>query len=216
VREGRSLSEATRRIAEGLDLDVRVLPMSDDTVTTRIEVLDPDADGGSRDLHFQEYWVRRGATDPVKEIRYAGAGTARALPAAIDAIGAADILVVCPSNPIASIGPILAVPGYREALELRRDRVAGVSPIVGGAPLAGMADRLLPVGGLDVSAEGAARAYEGWLGAWVIDERDRALADPIADSGLRVAVTDTVMVDDDAAESLARTTIALALAASDA
>ena len=208
---GAGLSGTTARLArEHFGLIERVLPMSDDRVTTRIEVVDEH--GSALDLHFQEYWVRRGARDPVKQIRYEGADTAAPLPEAIEAIGAADAVLVCPSNPIASIAPILAVPGYRAALERRRDVIAGVSPIVGGAPLAGMADRLMPVVGLEVSALGAARAYEGLLSAWVIDRRDAALADAIADQlDVRVAVTDSVMVDDDTARSLAATTLDLAL-----
>ena len=102
-----------------------------------------------------------------------------------------------------SLGPILAVPGVHEGVRARRAVVTGVSGIVGGAPLAGMADKLMPVVGLEVTAAGAAAAYEGVLGAWVIDERDRALTARIERTGVRVVVTDTVMRDDDAAERLA-------------
>jgi len=207
-REGASLSEATARVAARFGLATRLLPMSDDTVTTRVLVV---AEGHELDLHFQEYWVRRGAGDDVKSLRYEGAERARALPDALAAIREADAVLVCPSNPVASIAPILAVPGFREALASRRDRAAGVSPIVGGAPLAGMADRLMPVAGLEVTALGAARAYEGLLAGWVIDERDRALAPRIgAELGMRVAVTDTVMADDDVAAGLARVAVSLA------
>jgi LPPG:FO 2-phospho-L-lactate transferase len=104
---------------------------------------------------------------------------------------------------VVSLGPILAVPGVREAVRVRRQAVAGVSGIVGGAPLAGMADKLMPVVGLEVTAAGAAAAYDGLLGTWVIDERDRALAARIERTGVRVVVTDTVMRDDEAAERLA-------------
>jgi LPPG:FO 2-phospho-L-lactate transferase len=114
------------------------------------------------------------------------------------------VVVVCPSNPVASNGPILAVPGVREAVERRRDHVVGVSGIVRGAPLAGMADRLMPVAGVEVTAAGAAESYRGLLGAWVIDEGDRSLAPRIESTGIRVAVTDTIMVDDAAARALAR------------
>ena len=115
----------------------------------------------------------------------------------------ADVVVLPPSNPVVSLGPILAVPGVRDGVRARRAVVAGVSGIVGGAPLAGMADKLMPAVGLEVTAAGAAAAYEGLLGAWVIDERDRALAGRIERTGVRVVVTDTVMRDDDAAERLA-------------
>lgn len=203
LRLGLTLSEVTARIAEGFGVRPRILPMTDDRVETRIDAV--DAEGRSLDLHFQEYWVKRGARDEVKAIRYEGTREARPAPGILEAIASADAVVLCPSNPVASIGPILAVPGIREAVAARRTRVVGVSPIVGGAPLRGMADRLMPVVRVEVSAVGAARYYEGLLGAWVIDRQDEGLAPAVRALGLRVAVTDTVMVDDDAAEALART-----------
>jgi len=210
LSEGRTLSEATVAIRErllGLAIDVR--PMSDDPVTTRIEVF--DASGGALDLHFQEYWVKRHAADPVKAIRFEGIERAAPAPGVLDAIASADVLLICPSNPVVSIGPILAVPGVSEAVAARRGPVVGVSPIVGGAPLAGMADKLMPVAGLEVSALGTARAYGDLLTGWVIDERDRDSAPQIEDElGLRVAVTDTVMRDDEVAAAVARTAIGLA------
>ena len=154
----------------------------------------------------------RHAADHVKGVRYEGAAEARPAPEVLPALADAEAVIVCPSNPVVSIGPILAVPGIQDAVAARRTVVVGVSGIVGGAPLAGMADRLMPAVGLPVTAAGAAGAYEGMLGGWVIDERDRALAPSIEATGLRVAVTDTVMVDDDRAEALARVTLELALA----
>jgi LPPG:FO 2-phospho-L-lactate transferase len=208
MREGSSLSEATARITARFGLTTRILPMTDDPVTTRIEVV---SGGSALDLHFQEYWVRRRARDTVKSIRYEGARSARPLPAVLDAIRTADALLICPSNPVASIGPILAVPGMRDAVAARPGAVAGVSPIVGGAPLAGMADKLMPAAGLEVSAAGAARAYADLLAGWVIDERDRDLAEPISDElGIKVAVTDTVMHDDETAETVARVAVSAA------
>jgi LPPG:FO 2-phospho-L-lactate transferase len=188
----------------------QLLPMTDDAVTTRIDAV--DAEGRLLDLHFQEYWVRRGAADAVKTVRFEGASGAAAAPGVLDAIADADLVLLCPSNPVVSIGPILAVPGVRSAVAARRDRVVGVSPIVAGAPLAGMADRLMPAVGLEVTAAGAAAAYEGLLAGWVIDERDRDLAARIEATGLRVCITDTVMIDDDVAASLARTALELAAA----
>jgi LPPG:FO 2-phospho-L-lactate transferase len=175
--------------------------MTEDPVTTRIVVA---AEGRELDLHFQEYWVRRGARDDVKSVRYEGATSARPGPGVLDAIAEADAVVICPSNPVASIGPILAVPGVRPAVERRRERVIGISGIVRGAPLAGMADRLMPVAGVEVTAAGAAEFYGDLLGAWVIDEGDRSLAARIGSTGIRVAVTDTIMTDDAAARALAR------------
>jgi LPPG:FO 2-phospho-L-lactate transferase len=210
LNEGRTLSEATAAIREQLfALPTDVRPMTDDPVTTRIEVFDPV--GEPLDLHFQEYWVRRHAADPVKAIRFEGIERATPAPGVLDAIASADVLLICPSNPVVSIGPILAVPGISEAVAARRGPVVGVSPIVGGAPLAGMADKLMPVAGLEVSALGAARAYGDLLTGWVIDERDRDSAPLIEDElGLRVVFTDTVMHDDEIAAAVARTAIELA------
>jgi LPPG:FO 2-phospho-L-lactate transferase len=209
LREGRTLSEATSVLTSallGLSIDVR--PMTDDAVTTRIEVID-DA-GEPLDLHFQEYWVQRHAADPVKAVRFDGVERAAPAPGILAAIAGADVLLLCPSNPVVSIGPILAVPGVRDAVVARSGPVVGVSPIVAGAPLAGMADKLMPVAGLEVSALGAARAYRGLLSGWVIDERDRGSAPKIEDDlGVRVAVTDTVMRDDDVAASVARAAVEL-------
>jgi LPPG:FO 2-phospho-L-lactate transferase len=121
--------------------------------------------------------------------------------------------VLCPSNPIVSVDPILAVRRVRAAVAERQDHVVGISPIVGGAPLRGMADRLLPVAGEEVSAEGVAGHYTGLLGGWVIDDVDRDLAPAIRRSGVRVAVTDTIMIDDEKAEALARVALDLAMGA---
>jgi LPPG:FO 2-phospho-L-lactate transferase len=201
LASGVGLSEVTARVAARFGIRARMLPMTEDPVTTRIAVA---AEGRELDLHFQEYWVRRGARDDVKSVRYEGATSARPGPGVLDAIAEADAVVICPSNPVASIGPILAVPGVRPAVERRRERVIGISGIVRGAPLAGMADRLMPVAGVEVTAAGAAEFYGDLLGAWVIDEGDRSLAARIGSTGIRVAVTDTIMTDDAAARALAR------------
>jgi LPPG:FO 2-phospho-L-lactate transferase len=204
LAEGRTLSEVTALVAARFGLASRILPMSDDPVTTRVSAV---ALGRELDLHFQEYWVQRHAQDDVKAVRYEG--VERAAPAAgvLEAIGSAEAIVICPSNPVASIGPILAVPGIREALRARRERVVGVSGIVGGAPLAGMADKLMPVAGVEVTAAGAAECYRGLLTGWVIDDVDRDLAPRIEATGVRVAVTDTIMTDDTKAEAVARTAL---------
>jgi LPPG:FO 2-phospho-L-lactate transferase len=212
LSEGRPLSGATAEITRRFGVAVRVLPMTDDRVTTRVDVVD-DA-GRALDLHFQEYWVRRGAADPVKGVRYEGAGRARPAPGVIEALAAADAVMFCPSNPIASIDPILTVPGIAETVAAAREHVAGVSPIVGGAPLRGMADRLLPAAGVEVSAAGVAAYYagRGLIGAWIIDETDRDLLPRVRSVGVRASVTDTIMVDDDASERLARVALDAALA----
>jgi len=203
---GATLSEVTTLIAARFGVEARLLPMSDEPVATRVTVV---ADGEELDLHFQEYWVGRGARDEVKSVRYEGASAAGPAPGVLDAIAAADAVVLCPSNPVASLGPILAVPGIREALERRRDRVVGISGIVGGAPLAGMADRLMPAAGVEVTAAGAADCYRGLLGGWVVDEADRALIDRVEATGVRARATDTIMTDDEKAEALARFALAM-------
>jgi LPPG:FO 2-phospho-L-lactate transferase len=210
LRGGDTLSEATEKVSERFGLRSRILPMSDDPVTTRIEAVDES--GQALDLHFQEYWVAREARDEVKTVRYEGADQARPAPGVVEAIHEAEVVMVCPSNPVASIRPILSLRPIAEELRHRRDRSVGVSPIVAGAPLRGMADRLMPAVGMELSAFGAAAAYQGLVSAFVIDERDAALADRIrSDLGMRVAVVDTVMVDDSTAERLARAALDLAL-----
>lgn len=204
LADGLQLCEVTARIAARFEIASTILPMSEQRVETRLDVASL---GQPMDLHFQEYWVRRGARDDVKAIRFAGVDVATPSPGVLDAIERADTVVICPSNPVVSIGPILAVGGLKEAVAGRP--VVGISPIVGGRPLAGMADRLLPVVGLEVSAVGAARAYEGLLDAWVVDDIDARLAARIRDElGVRVSVTDTVMRDDEIAERLALAALA--------
>ncbi|MGZ8593299.1 MAG: 2-phospho-L-lactate transferase [Actinomycetota bacterium] len=203
---GATLSDVTARVARRFGVGARLLPMSDDPVQTRVTVV---ADGEELDLHFQDYWVRRRARDEVKGVRYEGAYSARPAPGVLEEIGACDVIVLCPSNPVASLGPILAVPGIREALAQRQGRVVGVSGIVGGAPLAGMADKLMPAAGVEVTATGAADFHRGMLAAWVIDDVDRSLAPRIEATGVRVGVTDTIMRDDATAEALARVAIGI-------
>jgi LPPG:FO 2-phospho-L-lactate transferase len=198
---GKPLSEATAAVAARFGIGATLLPMSDDPIATRITIV---TDGAELDLHFQEYWVRRGGRDEVKTIRYEGADRARPAPGVLPAIANADAVLLCPSNPVASIGPILAVPGIRDALSARSSDVVGVSGIVAGAPLAGMADRLMPAVGAEVSAAGAAAWYGGLLAAWVVDEADRALIPRIEATGVRAGATDSIMTDDAKAEALAR------------
>jgi LPPG:FO 2-phospho-L-lactate transferase len=208
LREGATLSEATRTIAERFGVRSRLLPMSDDRVTTRIVV---DDAGSERDVHFQDYWVRRGARDRIVRIVFDGVDAASPSPGVLGAIEDADAVVLCPSNPVVSIGPVLAVPGVADAIAGRRPAVVGISPIVAGAPLGGMADKLMPAAGLEVSALGAAQAHRAVLGGWVVDEADRDLAPKIEETlGIPVVVTDSVMRDDDAAEALARAALSLA------
>jgi LPPG:FO 2-phospho-L-lactate transferase len=202
LHQGATMSQVVARVAERFGIGARLLPVTDDRVETRIDAVDVQT-GERLDLHFQEYWVQRRAADPVKAVRFVGVEDSRPSPGVIEAIETADLVVLPPSNPVVSLGPILAVPGVRDAVRSRREAVVGVSGIVGGAPLAGMADKLMPAVGLEVTAAGAANAYEGLLGAWFIDVRDRGLADRIEATGVRVVVTDTVMRDDGDAQRLA-------------
>ncbi|MFO8074835.1 MAG: 2-phospho-L-lactate transferase [Actinomycetota bacterium] len=201
LAEGATLSQATAAIARAWGLGFRLLPMSDDDVTTRIVT----ADG--RDLHFQEWWVRERAAADVARVRFAGVERARPAPGVLEAIGGADRVVLCPSNPVVSLGPILALPGLREALA--RATVVGVSPIVGGTVVRGMADRLLPSWGVETSAVGVAALFADLLDGWVVDEADRDRAGEAAALGVEVAVTDTIMRDVEVTAALARTALAL-------
>src|SRR6266498_4452070 len=141
LTEGATLSEATAEVCRRLGVPVRLVPMSDDRVETRVEVDGPD---GPEDLSFQEWWVGRQARDPVRRVRFEGVERARPAAGVLEALAAADGIVVCPSNPVVSIAPILAVPGVVETLQAARCRKVAVTPIVAGAPVRGMADRLLP------------------------------------------------------------------------
>ncbi|HMB86795.1 MAG TPA: 2-phospho-L-lactate transferase, partial [Methylomirabilota bacterium] len=184
LREGRSLTQITRAIAQALGVTATVLPMSDQPVRTRI--LGPDGW-----LAFQEYFVREKAQVEVRAVNYAGAPAARPAPGVLDALRTADAVLLCPSNPITSIGPILAVPGLVEALQSTEAIVAAVSPIVGGDAVSGPAGRLMAGAGLPVSATGVARAYGGWLDLLVFDEQDRALAPEIRSAGAAPVVAPT-------------------------
>ncbi len=201
LREGRSLTQITRAIAQALGVTATVLPMSDQPVRTRI--LGPDGW-----LAFQEYFVREKAQVEVRAVNYAGAPAARPAPGVLDALRTADAVLLCPSNPITSIGPILAVPGLVEALQSTEAIVAAVSPIVGGDAVSGPAGRLMAAAGLPVSATGVARAYGGWLDLLVFDEQDRALAPEIRSAGAAPVVAPTMMSSRDAEVMLARHVVA--------
>ena len=205
---GASLSEVTAAIAQRFGVRARVLPATDDRIETRIECVD-QLTGDPLDLHFQEYWVRRAARDPVKGIRYDGASDAVPAPGVLASIAEADLVVVCPSNPVVSIGPILAIPGVRDAVTARRRAAVGISGIVGGGPVSGMADKLMPAAGIEVTAAGVAEHFRELVSAWLLDDVDRDLVPRVESLGIRCAATDTIMVDDDRAEAVARAALAL-------
>ena len=205
LRAGASLSTIAAEIAAAWDVRSRLLPMSDDPVSTRIDVR---AGGGSvSELHMQEWFVRERAEPPVVAVRFDGVERSAAAPGVLEALEQADTIVVCPSNPVISIGPILAVPGVRDALRRRRDRVVGVSPIIAGAPVKGPADRLMGPLGMEVSCVGVARAYRDFCSALVIDGGDSARASEVEALGVHAVVTDTLMRDARVAAALARNTL---------
>jgi LPPG:FO 2-phospho-L-lactate transferase len=197
LREGRTLTDVTRTIGAALGVAATVLPMSDQPVRTRI--LGPEGW-----LTFQEYFVREKAQTEVRAIEYAGAPRARPAPGVLEAIAGAAAVLVCPSNPITSIGPILAVPGLGEALRATAATVVAVSPIVGGDAVSGPAGRLMASAGLPVSASGVARAYADWLDRLVFDERDRRLASEIEALGVGAVAAPTMMSSREAEVALAR------------
>lgn len=186
LAEGKTLSEVTAEIADKLGVKARILPMSNSRVETR--VLTPLGE-----LSFEEYFVQRWYQDPVESVRFAGAADAEPAPGVIDAIVNADLVLLAPSNPITSIGPILAVPGVREALHKTKGRIAAVSPIVAGQAVAGPAGILMAAQGLPVSVAGVAQAYHDFLDMLIIDLRDAESADELQKSGLRVHAAKTVM-----------------------
>ncbi len=197
LRAGRPLSAVTAEIAGRLGVRTRILPMSDQPVRTRVRT----PDGW---LAFQEYFVREKAQVAVLEVAYAGAADARPAPGVLEALRDADLVVVCPSNPVTSVGPVLAVSGVREALSATRAPVVAVSPIVGGDAVSGPAAALLRARGLPVSPLGVARAYAPWLRALVVDARDGAGAAELAAAGVRAIVAETLMTDRARETALAR------------
>jgi LPPG:FO 2-phospho-L-lactate transferase len=186
LAEGKTLSEVTTEICEKLGVNARILPMSNSRVETRVGT-------PVGELSFEEYFVQRWYQDPVESIRFAGAADAEPAPGVIDAILAADIVLLAPSNPVTSIGPILAVPGVREALQKTQGRIASISPIVAGEAVAGPAGILMASQGLAVSVAGVAHAYHDFLDVLVVDVRDAQAAEELRQTGLRVHVAKTVM-----------------------
>ena len=186
LAEGKSLTDAAESIRTALGVKSRILPMCDQPVPTMI-----DTDEGA--LHFQEYLVKLRAVPVVRGIRFDGAETARPAAGVLESIRKADRIVICPSNPLISIGPILAVPGIREALRARRERVIAVCPIVGGKSLKGPSDKMLKELGHEASARSVAKLYSDFTGTFVIDPVDSAQAKTIRNLGMKVEILPTVM-----------------------
>jgi LPPG:FO 2-phospho-L-lactate transferase len=186
LRKGFTLSQVTDEICRALGLKVNILPMTNDKFETRIKI-----EEGS--VHFEEYFVRRESKDKVLGVEFFGAANAKAAPKVIDSIIDAEVVVVCPSNPIVSIGTILSVDGVRDTLRRTSAKVVGVSPIVAGAPIKGPADKLLRGLGFEVSAFSVANLYSDFLDSFVIDTKDVGEKNRIEKLGINVKITDTLM-----------------------
>jgi len=197
LRQGKTLSEVTEELCEEFGLELRIIPMSDQPIATHIQT-------PAGLLHFQEYLVKTRSAGEVQDVVFIGSDEARPAPGALDAIKGAEAILIAPSNPIVSIGSILAVPGIHDMLHEASGMVVAVSPIVGGVPIKGPADKLMRGLGMDVSAVGVARCYRDFLDVMVIDEQDAHLVSAIEDLGIPTVVTNTIMRDDAAKAALAR------------
>jgi len=202
LRQGKTLTEVTAEIAGKMGVQARIIPMSNARVETRV-------DTPIGELSFEEYFVQRWYQDPVKSIRFAGVENAEPAPGVIDAIMAANAVLIAPSNPSTSIGPILAVPGIIDALRQTPAPIAAVSPIVGGAAVSGPAGILMAAQGLPVSIAGVAEAYREFLDIMIADVRDAKAAWELQRPGLRVHCTKTIMSTADEKAELARQVLSL-------
>ncbi len=213
---GRTLSEVTAQLCERWQPGVRLLPMSDDRIETHVVVDDPEqpatgAGPGGRAIHFQEWWVRLHASVPARRIVVVGADRATPAPGVLEAIRQADVVLLPPSNPVVSIGTILSVPGVRDAVRGTRAPVVGVSPIVGGAPVRGMADACLTALGLPTTSVAVAGLYRDFLAGWLVDDRDKASVDAGEfEAGLRVLTRPLLMTDVLATAEIAEAALDLA------
>jgi LPPG:FO 2-phospho-L-lactate transferase len=210
---GYPLSDVTAALCRRWSPGVTLLPMSDDRVETHVVIAAADAPGGERAVHFQEWWLRMRAQVPALRFVSVGAEDAKPAPGVLEAIAAADVVVLPPSNPVVSIGTILAVPGLRDAL--RERPVVGVSPIVGGAPVRGMADACLSAIGVETTADAVARHYGaradgGLLDAWIVDERDAGVLDTVRTHGIRAEAVPAMMRDVASATALAASVMRVA------
>lgn len=201
LRQGFSLTEVTATLCARLGVRARLLPMTDDPVRTHIRT-------PSGALAFQEFFVRERWVPEVVAVEYRGSERARPAPGVLEAIGQANGILIAPSNPITSIGPILSIPGVREALARRRDRALAISPIIGTEAVSGPAGKLMRACGYDVSPLGVARYYAGIVGRILIDEQDAGWREAIERTGVRAFMAPLRMTDRAAAIRLARTAIA--------
>jgi LPPG:FO 2-phospho-L-lactate transferase len=205
LRAGHSLTEVTASITARRQIAVRLLPVTDDPVRTMLTLaVDTELGDAGTEVAFQDYFVRLHHDVAVRTVRFAGADEARPTPDVMAALAQAEQIVVCPSNPIVSIGPLLAIPGVLTALVSRRQEITAVSPIVAGAALKGPAAHLMAELGTEPSVAGVARLYAPWAGTLVIDEADRASARAVEAEGMRCVVAPTIMDSPERAAALAR------------
>ena len=216
---GYPLSQVTealcrRWLAPRYGAGVTLLPMSDDRVETHVAVTDPEAPSGRRVVHFQEYWVKLRAEVPAEALVFVGLEDSSPAPGVIDAITDADLVIVPPSNPVVSVGTILGVPRVREAMTATHARVVGLSPIVGGHHLRGMAEQLLTTIGVEVSAAGVglhygSRQHGGLLDGWLVDDADAGDVRRVVDAGLPCRAVPLLMTDLDATAAMAAAAVGL-------
>ncbi len=199
--QGADLATVTSEIASAWDLELTVMPVTNDRIETRVMTVDEG------EIGFQDYFVRRRHNVAVSAVRVEGSKQAQPAPGLIDALGEARLIVIAPSNPIVSIGPVLDVPGVRDAVAARRDAVVAVSPIVGGAALKGPADRLMRELGHECSVVGVARLYREVAATLVIDKADAHLANDVEAVGVSCVVAPTIMDDIESATALAHTVL---------
>ncbi|MBL1101300.1 2-phospho-L-lactate transferase [Streptomyces coffeae] len=206
---GYPLSAVTEALCARWQPGVRLLPMTDDRVETHVLIDDPDE--GRKAVHFQEYWVRLRASVPAHAVVPVGADQAKPAPGVLEAIAEADVVLFPPSNPVVSIGTILAVPGVREAIADAGVPVVGLSPIVGDAPVRGMADKVLAAVGVESTAAAVAQHYgSGLLDGWLVDLVDAGAVDEVEAAGIRCKAVPLMMTDAEATARMAAEALALA------
>ncbi|MFB7058543.1 2-phospho-L-lactate transferase [Streptomyces vinaceus] len=207
---GYPLSAVTEALCDRWQPGVRLLPMSDDRVETHVAVTDPET-GERRVIHFQEYWVRLRASLDAEAVVPVGAEQAKPAPGVLEAVAAADLILFPPSNPVVSVGTILAVPGIREAVAAAAAPVIGLSPIVGGAPVRGMADKVLAAVGVESTAAAVARHYGAdLLDGWLVDSADADAVAEVEAAGIACRAVPLMMTDVAATAEMARAAMALA------
>lgn len=211
IGAGYPLSAVTEALCARWQPGVRLLPMTDDRVETHVLIDDPDSPEGRKAVHFQEYWVRLRASVDAQAVVPVGADASKPAPGVLDALADADVILFPPSNPVVSIGTILAVPGIREGIAEAGVPVVGLSPIVGDAPVRGMADKVLSAVGVETTAAAVARHYgSGLLDGWLVDTVDEASVPAVEEAGIRCRAVPLMMKDSEATARMARQALELA------